>query len=98
MNAIAQKSPASQLEITIDWQQSPLRPEESPAYEIGWHVEPSRCGASALRLVDHRLEGRQSRATIEGGVDGQAYLISAAIATSLGRVIVRVILLQVQSS
>jgi len=95
MNAIAQKDPESQLEIHIDWQQSPLRPEESPTHEVGWYVEP--CQDAGLRLVTHRLEGRQSSATFEGGEDGQAYLISAAIATNLGRVIVRVIVLQVHA-
>ena len=95
MTAIAQKTPDSQLKIHIDWQQSPLRPEESPTHEIGWFIEPSH--EAGLVLIKHRLAGRQSTATFEGGVDGQAYLISAAIATNLGRVIVRVIVLQVQA-
>lgn len=96
MNAIAQKSSGSELDITIDWQQSPLAATEAPHSEIGWYVAPQCPGDTALKILTHRLEGWQSRASLAGGAPGANYLVSAAIATTEGRVLMRVILLRIR--
>tara|TARA_R110002124_G_scaffold214245_3_gene380298 strand:- start:1519 stop:1815 length:297 start_codon:yes stop_codon:yes gene_type:complete len=97
MNAIAQKSPESELDIVIDWRQARLVKGEEPAGEIGWYLAAQREGDTALDLVAHGLSGWISRATLTGGAPGASYLVSAAIATSEGRVAMRVMLVQMRA-
>lgn len=97
MNAIAQKSPESELDINIDWRQARLLAGEEPVGEIGWYVAPQREGDTALEFVASGLSGWISRATLTGGAPGASYLVSAAIATSEGRVAMRVLLVQMRA-
>ncbi|MEX0969556.1 MAG: hypothetical protein WD046_03805 [Paracoccaceae bacterium] len=98
MNAIAQKSPDSELDITIDWRQARLVAGEEPESEIGWYVAPQRTADAAMELVTHGLAGWISRATLKGGAPGASYLVSAAITTSEGRVAMRVLLVRMRAA
>ena len=89
------KDPDSELELSIDWSAGYLARCERVGDDLGWSIRPVEDVPGELRVVFQECRVSNSKATFEGGVPGQIYMVSSRIKTTLGRELERTLMFRV---
>lgn len=93
MDVYRTKRPGEVKGFALEW--SELEPAEVLTEDLGWMIVPDEMDGAALALAGSALEAARSVATLTGGRPGHLYHVSQRVRTSLGRVLIRAILLRV---
>jgi hypothetical protein len=80
--------------FTIDWCRGYLGPGETVAADLGWRLQPQGA-AGDLVVTEQHHDVARSWARFARGVPGRAYLVTAGVRTSTGRVLERVVVLRI---
>ena len=86
------KAPASDLDHTIDWTGTRLKPGETIEGDLGWTVFPL---GAALVVDGHSHTPATTTVRLTGGIPGESYLVSSLVQTSAGRVLQSSLLVRV---
>lgn len=89
------KNPSSTLDYSFDWGFQLLEGGETITNDLGWTVDPDASATGGLRIDSSASGATTTTAHLADGVPGDAYLVSSAIETSLGRRIERSLVVRV---
>ncbi len=74
------KDPGAEVDYRIDWGS---RLDGRSVSASDWTVSPVEAGG--LALVDHAVEGAETRVTLSGGIAGHVYRVTGEVTLSDGR-------------
>ena len=89
------KDPNSELELSVDWRSGYLKQGERVSDDLGWSFRPVEDAPGELRVVSQECGAASSKATFEGGLPGQIYMVSSRISTTMGRDLERTLMFRV---
>lgn len=89
------KNPASMLDVTVDWSQQYLHPDEVVTSDLGWAVRPDMTASGGLAVLSNTSTATTTTARLAAGHPDDAYLVTSAIQTDQGREIRRSVTVRV---
>ena len=91
------KNPGTDMIVGFDWAMQDLAPSETIASDLGWSVTPD--GDPGTLITQSEMQNATTTtATVAFGIAGEAYLVTSAIQTSLGREIRRSVSVRVANT
>lgn len=97
MSGFFVKNPGTDLVVGFDWAQQDLADGETITGDLGWIVTPAG-DPGTLTTQSESNDATTTTATVAFGIAGEAYLVTSAIATSLGREIRRSVTVRVANT
>ena len=97
MSGFFVKNPGTDLTIGFDWALQDLAEGETITSDLGWIVTPDG-DPGTLSTQSEVNDATTSTATVTFGIAGEAYLVTSAIGTSLGREIRRSVTVRVANT
>lgn len=90
------KNPADISDLSFDWGVQHLDPEETIATDLGWSINPTDTGGISVQSSNHTAS--TTTAYLEGGMPGEAYLVSSRVVTDRGRELKRATVVRVANA
>lgn len=87
------KDPNSELTFAIDWRHLGLTKHEEVVDDLGWTVQPVDDDPNCLKIVEQTIKSCCSHVVVTGGMDGQVYLLTCTVGTSMKRELKQAVIL-----